>query len=137
MRDKEIEEQPLQPLKRKTGRPAGSQNKVTVDQRELEKSLVESEGLMSVTEIAFRLANETYQSMLTVEEKYGCDSKIYRDTASLAINAARTALPYFAIQSKALVITDDENFDVEEVEKRISEKVNKWMYNQQKTLKNS
>lgn len=61
----------------------------------------QEEGYFSISEIAFLMANESYEDLSYIESEYGTESQEY-DLAHKRANAAvKTALPYFAIQMKA------------------------------------
>lgn len=123
------EVQVIGPLKRSRGRPKGSQNRITADQMKLQEDLIKANEGICITEIAWRLANESYEVLHTVEEEYGCDSKQYNTAFSNANKAVATALPYFAIQSKALVLTTDEEWNTDAMANKVTDMIKSFRNN--------
>lgn len=96
------------------GRQKGTPNKSTVDQKALQDYYVE-QGYKSISEIAFLMANKTYEDVAEIEEEYGIASKEYDTAVKNCNSAVKTALPFFTTQIKALVLTDAEEFSEEAI----------------------
>lgn len=84
--------------RKKRKKPTLSEDTLTMQQRYVEQ------GYFSVAEIAYLMANDSYEDLLAIEEEYGLVSQEYSFAHARATNAIKTALPYFAIQMKAELI---------------------------------
>ena len=84
------------------GRPLGSMNKSTADQMELQERMAQN-GMFTIAEIAYIMANEAFDVLGTIEAIYGIDSDQYYRASTNAQNAVKMALPYFTSQAKFTV----------------------------------
>lgn len=84
-------------------RKARSKPKLSEDTLAMQKRYVDA-GFFSVAEIAFLMANDTYEDLNAIEKEFGITSPEYNFAFGRANQAVKTALPYFAIQMRAETI---------------------------------
>lgn len=75
-----------------------------------------SEGYFNVAEIAFLMANDSYETLQAIEQTYGSTSKEYNQAFTNANTAVKTALPYFSVQMKPVTKEGDGELDESDVE---------------------
>lgn len=74
--------------------------RLSEDTLTMQKRYVEA-GFFSVAEIAYLMANDTFDDLVAIEKEYGLTSPEYNTAFIRANQAVKTALPYFAIQMRA------------------------------------
>lgn len=108
---------------RREARKSRGRGKYNADTVALEQSLIE-QGYRGVTEMAFMLANDTFDNIELIEEKFGTDSVEYKDAVAAADKAIKTALPYFATQRKSIEV-EDKTINEDTVEEELRKILNK------------
>jgi len=97
-----------------TGRSISAKSRrkknITEDTLMMQERLVDSKCFLSVAEIAFRMANESWQGMKIAAAEKGKDSPEYDRWWNRTNTATKTALPYFAsaLSSTQLSALDDD-----------------------------
>lgn len=101
----EPEEFKTEPVKvdRSAVRKGRKKNKLNEDTLAMQERYKKA-GLYSIAEIAYLTANEQFENLHTIEDKYGIDHPAYTEAFERVNAATKTALPYFAISMKAEMI---------------------------------
>lgn len=66
-------------------------------------------GYVNIAEIAFLMANDSYEDLQAIAEEYGITSKEFLDAFMRTNRAVATALPYFAMPVKPEMVAASED----------------------------